>query len=164
MLLITHIKLTKLIASGKIEGKQLNLLLLGSMLPDLNCILKPHRYSNLQGNLRRHQHTYQRSDISDVRRYHTLGMLLHYYCDCFCRAHNDSDILTGTKHTKYELYLEKAVSSLMYDSTKQCNKEFCLDFDKEYKSYIKQKRDVKTDILYSIEFGKKIIEKYLRDK
>lgn len=76
---------------------------LGSVLPDVNPFSHPHRELNLERHITNNQLKIQNGNSKTIK-YIRLGNMLHYLCDYFCYAHGENlDISHGAKHTAYEI-------------------------------------------------------------
>ena len=87
------------------------LVILGSLIPDVNPVTQPHREENLLIRIFNNYKAIETSK-SEFEKSVRLGILLHYVCDYFCYAHNyNLDISHGKNHVKYEIELHKLLKN-----------------------------------------------------
>lgn len=86
--------------------------LFGNIAPDLYIIFKAHMCGSTLKNVR--YHIEKLSILEDKNKYSVmyyfrLGMIMHYICDYYCRAHNELSVVQAIKHKKYERGLGKYI-------------------------------------------------------
>ncbi len=103
MVITTHARIANRASKDYFYRYKKYLVVLGSVLPDINFFSLPHRGENLARHIQNNEAKLVNQSCAFVN-YVRLGNLLHYLCDYFCYAHKDDlEISHGTKHTKYEM-------------------------------------------------------------
>lgn len=78
--------------------------LIGSVIPDLNCIYPLHTIGMTFKRFRKKLDRMDKAESVMLKSY-TLGVITHYICDYFCYAHNI--VFPNPKHAIYERYMKQ---------------------------------------------------------
>lgn len=109
LVITTHARIANRASKDYFYHYKKYLVVLGSVLPDINFFSHPHRGDNLERHIQCNEAKIVNKD-SNFTKYIRLGNMLHYLCDYFCYAHKDDlDISHGTRHTKYEMEIGRSL-------------------------------------------------------
>ncbi len=109
MLKVSHIRIasnTLANIQSKIDWKiNRKAYLIGSILPDLNCVYPKHTYDSTIKRFKNRLIKVNKTESNFIKSL-TLGIITHYICDYFCYAHN---IKINPKHAIYERIMRKHI-------------------------------------------------------
>lgn len=172
MFITSHIRVASRVmkyVDPEIKWRYRVILSIGSISPDIVMIFPQHQvfltYDKVQKILNKVEYRDRRSLIDAWR----LGVCLHYMCDYFCRAHNDSTILHGLKHSAYEWQIAKKVKYF----GQLCNLDYTFDgakfrelFKNEHNMYIKTlirgNNDIGNDVSKAMLMGVNLISSHMK--
>lgn len=114
MTLATHLRVTsKIIAESgiKLSKAERAAMLFGSVLPDLYLVIKRHYGEDTAKNINYHLSVAHNREGKRIRYCLQIGMILHYTCDYFCKAHSYKCMFSFMQHWAYEKRLASFIKS-----------------------------------------------------
>lgn len=170
MFIPSHIRVASRVMRYSGEAIKLRyrfLFILGSITPDLIMQYPDHQvvitWKRVEKYLISIEKRGRRSFLDAWR----LGIVLHYMCDYFCRAHNDGSILHGIKHSVYEFHLCKIVkyfSELPDYMEIKSSREFLKVLKNKHNEYIEKLKDNKhsmyDDVFRALTMGTNLVSTY----
>ncbi|MFI3226389.1 MAG: zinc dependent phospholipase C family protein [Clostridia bacterium] len=133
---ISHAIVANRITRGVLPRRKRLLVMIGSVLPDLDLRTQPHRGNNLLVRIFNSQHKVK-SAKSDYVKAIQLGILAHYICDYYCYAHKyNLDISHGLRHMKYEFAMQGClIKGFQTRLSRDYNKETFMNFIFDTKAF-----------------------------
>lgn len=110
--LASHIRLTlKFIKDSgvKLTKTEKMAMILGSILPDMYLVVKRHEGEDTAKNVKYHLNKIGLSVNKREMYCLQIGMIFHYTCDYFCKAHSYKYMFSFFKHWAYEKRLSKFI-------------------------------------------------------
>lgn len=128
MIFQSHLRMASHIvqAGQAVGGVSRGLLLVGSVAPDLRCVLPSHRITTTGKRFIRRLYKVKNFK-SGYRRSFWMGVILHYVCDYFCLAHNSDKIKSGLGHTMYETELNRFIKEHLDNIESDAEEIICED-------------------------------------
>lgn len=112
MTLATHLRVTtRIIAESgvRLSKAEKAAMLFGSILPDMYLVVKRHYGEDTAKNIKYHLKAAHNRESKRIRYCLQIGMILHYTCDYFCKAHSYKCMFSFMQHWAYEKRLAKFI-------------------------------------------------------
>lgn len=163
MNVMSHAMVAKKITKGVLPFCKRMMVILGSVLPDLDLRTQPHRGENLLVKIYNSQSKVKTSK-NDYMRALQLGILSHYICDYFCYAHSyDLEISHGIKHMKYEFAIQHALKQgFQTRLSREYNKDTFMNFILDTKNFYDTRAgSISRDLEYMLSITEQAVDQLI---